>query len=151
VRIGEQPVWDPRSWDQVLAGNRSLREQLRRSRAKGVTVRAASADELRDGPVRAAIADLAERWLATRPMAPMGFLVHVDPFRFPEERRVFVAERNGVLVAAAGVIPVPARSGWFLEDLLRAPEAPNGTAELLVDAVMRWAAAEGCPWVTLGL
>src|SRR5512143_1689335 len=38
VRIGEQPVWDPSHWDQVVARHRSLREQLRRARAKGVTV-----------------------------------------------------------------------------------------------------------------
>src|SRR5512143_1443652 len=29
VRIGEQPTWDPGHWDEVLARNRSLREQLR--------------------------------------------------------------------------------------------------------------------------
>jgi phosphatidylglycerol lysyltransferase len=38
-----------------------------------------------------------------------------------------------------------------LEDLLRDPHAPNGTAELLVDAVMRWALARGSRWLTLGL
>jgi phosphatidylglycerol lysyltransferase len=46
---------------------------------------------------------------------------------------------------------VPARGGWFLEDLVRDPRAPNGTGELLVDAVMRWALAAGSTWLTLGL
>jgi len=151
LRIGEQPVWDPRGWGEVLAGHRSLREQLRRARAKGVTVRRLEAAELAAGPTREAMQRLADRWLATREMAPMGFLVHVDPFSFPEARRCFVAEIDGRLVAFAGLIPVPARGGWFLEDLLRDPEAPNGTGELLVDAVMRWAAATGVDWLTLGL
>ena len=39
MRIGEQPVWDPAAWDEVLRGRRSLREQIRRARAKGVAVR----------------------------------------------------------------------------------------------------------------
>lgn len=151
LRIGEQPVWDPRGWDRVLAGHRSLREQLRRARAKGVVVRMLDAGELAAGATRDAMGRLVERWLSTREMAPMGFLVHVDPFSFPEARRCFVAEIDGKLVGFAALIPVPARNGWFLEDLLRDPSAPNGTGELLVDAVMRWAAANGSQWLTLGL
>src|SRR5690606_35736563 len=44
-----------------------------------------------------------------------------------------------------------ARRGWLFEDLLRDPEAPNGTTELLFDEAMRAAAAEGSRYVTLGL
>lgn len=151
LRIGEQPEWDPRSWRDTLRARRSLREQLRRARAKGVVVREATAAELAEGPVRDAIERLASRWLDTRAMAPMGFLVRLEPFTFPRERRCFLAEAEGRLVAFAGVIPVPARGGWFVEDLVRDPDAPNGTAELLVDAVMRWAEGHACDWVTLGL
>ena len=49
------------------------------------------------------------------------------------------------------MVPVFARRGWFVEDLVRLPEAPNGTAELLVDAAMRAAGAEGSRYLTLGL
>lgn len=148
--IGEQPVWDPGDWPKILAEHRSLREQLRRAKAKGVSTREVSAQELHDGATRDAIAGVAERWLSTRSMAPMEFLVRVEPFTFPTHRRCFVAEREGKVVGFAGVVPVPAREGWFLEDLVRDPSAPNGTGELLVDSVMRWAFAEGSSWLTLG-
>lgn len=151
LRVGEQAVWDPQAWHATLRARRSLREQLRRARAKGVVVREARLDELEGGPTRAAIERIASRWLDTRAMAPMGFLVRLDPFTFPAERRCFVAEVEGKLVAFAGVIPVPARAGWFVEDIVRDPDAPNGTAEALVDAVMRWAEARACEWITLGL
>jgi phosphatidylglycerol lysyltransferase len=91
------------------------------------------------------------RWLATRPLAPMGFLVDVQPFAFAAERRTFVAERAGAVVGFLSACPVYARKGWLLEDLLRDPAAPNGTAELLVDAAMSVLAAEGSRTVTLGL
>lgn len=149
--IGEQPVWDPADWPDILKRRRSLREQLRRARAKGVTVREVRAEELSAGVTREGIARVAERWLLSRTMAPMDFLVRVELFSFTEDRRCFVAEQDGRLVGVAGVVPVPARSGWFIEDLVRDPAAPNGTIELLIDAVMRWAKDGGCRWLTLGL
>ena len=151
IRIGEQPVWDPRAWEEGLRQHKSLREQLRRARAKGVRVRLLEPAELESGPAREAISEIVQRWLAAQELAPLDFLLHVDPFSFPTDRRCFVAEREGEIVAFAAVIPVLARSGWFLEDLVRDPSAPNGTTESLVDAVMRWAAREGCDWLTLGL
>lgn len=147
--IGEQAVWDPRGWSGVLAGAKSLREQLRRARAKGVTVRRLTVDELEHhGP---ALDGLAERWLAGRALAPLGFLVELELFRDPHQRRYFVAEQGGRVVGALTAVPVYAREGWLLEDLLRDASAPNGTAELLVDAAMTTLAAEGSSYVTLGL
>jgi phosphatidylglycerol lysyltransferase len=151
LHIGEQPVWDPRRWPDTLAIQPSLREQLRRARAKGVTVRKLETAELESGPARAAMTRLTEEWLTTRRLSPMGFLVRLEPFTQPSERACFVAEQGGLLVAFAGVVPVPARAGWFIEDLVRGRSAPNGTTELLIDAVMRWAGAAGTTWITLGL
>lgn len=151
--VGEQPVWEPARWDATVRGHRSLREQLRRARAKGVTVRAVAPAELAQPshPMRRGVDGLMERWLASRPMAPMGFLVQLSPYTFVEERRAFVAERHGEVVGFLSAVPVYAREGWFLQDLLRDPRAPNGTAEVLVDAALNAAAAEGRRYVTLGL
>jgi phosphatidylglycerol lysyltransferase len=152
LRIGDQPVWVPEDWDAALQSRRSLREQLRRARAKGVVVRRLAAPELVSGSeVRVRLERLIARWQRSRAMAPMGFLVQVDPFTFLEERRQFVAEHNGLVVGFLGIVPVYARRGWFFEDFLRDPEAPNGTVELLVDAGMRAAVDESVPYVTLGL
>ncbi|HET9991628.1 MAG TPA: DUF2156 domain-containing protein, partial [Kofleriaceae bacterium] len=152
LRIGDQPVWDPGAWAEVVKSSKSLREQLRRARAKGVAVRPMELAELAPGhATRMQVDALIQRWLASRPIAPMGFLVQIDPFTFPAERHYFVAEREGRVVAFLGIIPVYARTGWFFEDFLRDPDAPNGTIEMLVDAGMRAAAAANVPLVTLGL
>ncbi len=153
MQIGEQPVWDPRGWDETVRRTPSLREQLRRARAKNVRVRMVSASEIVDPslPTRASIEALIVRWLQSRSMAPMGFLVDVQPFSFAAERKYFVAEHAGRIVGFLASVPVYARKGWFLEDLVRDASAPNGTSETLVDAALRQAAEEGSEYVTLGL
>lgn len=151
LSIGEQPIWDPQKWDDILKRRRSLREQLRRARAKGVVVREVTTAELEAGLTREGIARVAERWQQTHGLAPMDFLVRLELFSFTQDRRCFVAERAGRVIGVAGVVPVSARQGWFIEDLVRDPGAPNGTAELLIDGVMRWARQQGSSWLTLGL
>ncbi len=150
--IGEQPVWDPQHWSEMLASARSLREQIRRAANKGLVVREAPASEFAESsPLRRAAEKLCAAWLQARRMAPMGFLVGVELFGFAEARRYFVAEQNGVLVALLAAVPIYARSGWLVEDLLRSDRAPNGTAEALVDIAMRNFAQSGSRYATLGL
>jgi lysylphosphatidylglycerol synthetase-like protein (DUF2156 family) len=146
--VGEQPVWDAARWDVVVSDTASLRYQLRRARHKRVVVRRVDPSELaHDEPLREALDDLGRHWQATHRMPPMQFLVRLEPLNYAGERMLFVAERDGAVVGLASAIPVYARRRMFIEDLVRAPSAPNGTPELLVDAVMRAWPGE----VTLGL
>jgi len=103
------------------------------------------------GEPRTSVDRLIARWEAARPMPPMGFLVQMHLHTELAERRFFAATQGEALVGFLSMVPVFARGGWFVEDLIRLPEAPNGTAELLVDAAMRSAAAEGSRYLTLGL
>jgi phosphatidylglycerol lysyltransferase len=156
--VGTQAVWDPAQWNETLSRSRSLREQLRRARAKGVRVRALPLDALGPGaPAGDAIAALVARWHRTRELAPLGFLARAEPLPSLPEHTLFVAElaelsaQDDRLVGFLSVAPIFQRGGWLLQNLLRAPEAPNGTAEALVDHAMREAAARGTKLVTLGL
>ncbi len=151
--VGEQPIWDPRRWAASSLAHRSLRGQVARAARQGVQVRLVAAAEWQqaDGATATAVRALIARWHASKALAPMGFLVQVRPFAFAAERRFWVAERQRQVVGFLAIVPVYARQGWLLEDLLRDPAAPNGTAELLVDAAMRYAAAQGCAYVTMGL
>jgi phosphatidylglycerol lysyltransferase len=150
--VGEQPVWDPLVWAETVRESRGLRQQLRRARAKGVAVRALPATALAEPSLRTSLERLMARWLGSRALAPMSFLVDVQPFSFPDERRYFLAESDaGAVVGLLVAVPVYARNGWLFEDLLRDPDAPNGSAELLIDAAMSALAAEGSRYVTLGL
>ncbi|HVZ73567.1 MAG TPA: phosphatidylglycerol lysyltransferase domain-containing protein, partial [Polyangia bacterium] len=151
LAIGEQPAWEPARWGATLERAPSLRAQLRRAHHKGVRVRRLDATELGDGPTRPRIEALIARWHGGRRLPPMGFLVQVEAFSHAEERLCFVAERDARVVGFLAAVPVYARGGWLFEDLLRDPEAPSGTNELLFDAAMRAAADAGSDYATLGL
>jgi phosphatidylglycerol lysyltransferase len=86
----------------------------------------------------------------------MHFLVEPNTLDGPlTDRLLYVATRGddaaarpiGFLLAS----PVPLRQGYLFEQIVRCPTAPNGTAELLIDAAMRDLASRGCGYVTQGL
>lgn len=148
--LGQQPIWDPRRWEHVLAARRSVREQIRRARAKGVRVRVVGGEQI-DQELRPEIEALSTRWLKMRRGGPLGFLLAVNLFHRLSERFYVVAERSSRVEALLAAVPIPGRGGFFFEDILRSSDAPNGTVELLVDAAMRALASEGCGRVTMGL
>jgi hypothetical protein len=151
LTIGLQSVLRPAAWDTTLRQRPKLREQLRRARAKGITVRAVSAGDLAPGaPLRADVERLRREWLSTRALEPLEFLVAVDPFYAAHEHRYFVAERRGVPVQFLSSVPIYERDGWLMEDMLRGTAAPNGTTELLIDAMMSSVSREQ-GWLTPGL
>lgn len=132
--LGRQSILLPSRWPDSLRIKPRLREQLRRARAKGVTVRRLTADDLAaETPTRRRIDQLCRLWLGSRRMEPMHFLVSVEPYHYPDEHIYLVAERDGRIVQFLSAVPIYARRGWLMEDMLRAPEAPNGTTELLLD------------------
>src|SRR5207244_1291386 len=103
--------------------------QISRARNKGVTTRPF------EPPDASALVALGAKWQTTHRMPPMGFLVELAPLANVASRIVIVAQRAGELVGFASAIPVPARDRLFVEHFVRAPDAPNGTIELLIDAV----------------
>lgn len=146
--IGAQPVWDPQEWADLVARTPSLRAQIGRARKKGVQVAACPpALAARHPEVRRCL----NRWLATRGLPPMGFLVTPTLLEMADHRRVFLARREGAVVAYLVATPVPGRQGWLFEQIVRGDDTPNGATELLIDTAMRTVAAEGARWATLGL
>lgn len=151
LRLGDEPYWQLADWERTLARHRGLESQLRRAARHGVRVRAASSLELTPGSAtRRALEALVDDWLARRPLPPLGFLARVRPFDFLNDRLVTLAEHEGRIVAFASLVPVPARRGFLLENLVRAG-CPNGTSELLIARSFEEARGRGADFVSLGL
>lgn len=146
--LGAQPSWDPAGWPAIVATRASLRAQLNRARNKQVKVSEWNAARgASDADVRRCL----DEWLSDRRLPPLHFLVEPETLDRLEDRRLFVAEREGAVVGFLLASPIPARQGWLVEQIIRGHSAPNGTAELLLDAAMRAVAADGARYVTLGL
>ncbi|MGC8539893.1 MAG: phosphatidylglycerol lysyltransferase domain-containing protein [Phycisphaerae bacterium] len=147
--IGAIPVWNPAHWTEMRSRNARLRYQIARAKRK--------CDEVTEiTPSHAArsvaIGNLIGEWLAQRRLMPMRFLA--DPFILSdagEHRRVFCLRgRNGPLAGLLAASPIPARRGMFIEQIVRAPHAPNGAVELMIDHAMQEFASR-YRHVTLGL
>lgn len=153
VPIGEQADFDAPAWGLGGARRRSLRAQVNRAANHGVTVRRVEPAELSTsfGRTRAEVERVLQRWLATRRMSIMRFLVDLHPFVCAEERRFYLAERHGQAVGFLAAVPVYARRGWFLEDVIRAPDAPNGTVEALIHTAIDDTRGAGDAFATLGM
>lgn len=151
--IGEQPEWDPSRYQTDTRSHRTLRSQVRRAQRKGVAIHVVTTEEIMQdqGALGSEISWVVEQWRASRKMSPMQFMVDLQPFHLPSQRRYFIAEQGRRAVGVLIAIPVYERNGWFFEDILRVPGAPNGTVELLVDTAFRTFQKEGCSYATLGL
>lgn len=148
VVIGAQPSWPPEAWPRMLATHASLRQQVNRAANKGVVAREWPASRATDDP---RLRSCLDEWLGTRGLPPLHFMVEPETLSNLIDRRVFVAERGSRVVGFLVASPVPGRCGWLIEQLVRGAGAPNGTAEMLVDAAVSAMHEDGDHYVTLGL
>jgi len=148
VILGAQPVWSPSNWAKAIDEDSSLRYQLQRARNKNVTVREWPAEKAK---ANEDLQRVLKEWLQTRGLPPMHFLVEPQTLDCLDDRRLFIAERNGKPIGFVTMSPVPTRAGWLTEQFVRGKEAPNGTIELMLDTAIRTVGREGARMVTMGI
>jgi phosphatidylglycerol lysyltransferase len=148
VLLGAQPIWRPVNWLKIISHRASLRAQFNRARNKSVSVVEWHSSHAAKHP---ALQSCLQEWLETRGLPPMHFLVEPQTLERLADRRVFVAEQKGQVVGFLVASPIPKRNGWLIEQIIRGHGAPNGTAELMIDAAVRAMAEEESEYVTLGL
>ena len=148
VKVGAAPYFDLQAWSPRGDRAKKMRAGVNQARRVGVSVEEVAADAgLRDETER-----LCRRWLdARRAAVSFGWLFLLDPFQHAAHKKFFAArDSSGALVGFLAASPIPARGGWYLEDVLRHPEAPPSTADLLVFEALTRLAASGARLATLG-
>ncbi len=149
VKVGAAPYFDLQTWRPRGDRAKKLRAGINQARRAGVSVEALHSI---NPQIVEETAMLCRRWLGTRRTATtLGWLFALDPFRHGERKKFFAArDAEGNLVGFLAASPIPAREGWYLEDVLRQPNAPNGTADLLVSEALLQLGASGAKLATLG-
>lgn len=149
VKIGAAPYFDLQNWNPRGNKAKNVRSGLNQARRSNICVREIT--EISES-FQTEISDLCRIWLKTRPsILKFGWLFELSPFQNAEKKKFFTARNaEDKLVGFLAASPIPAREGWYLEDVLRAPDAPNGTADLLVFETMKILAAKGAKVATLG-
>src|SRR5258708_10802168 len=149
VKVGASPYFDLQTWNPRGDSGKKIRAGVNQARRAGVTIEVVP--EGIDEALKKETAQLCMHWLGSRRAATtFGWLVALDPFLHSEYKKYFAARVNGKLVGFLAASPIPARRGWYLEDVLREPDAPQGTATLLVVEALAQLKAEGAALATLG-
>jgi lysylphosphatidylglycerol synthetase-like protein (DUF2156 family) len=147
VNAGEDPAFDLARCPST--GNGAARIHLA---ANGARVSGVIVDEYTNPSpaVDAELDAIAGAWLASRKSPPMGFLMGLRPSSTPEAKRIFVARFEGRIVGAVTCSPVSERATLCAEELIRRPEAPIGTGELLIEEGRAAAMADGLSFSSVG-
>lgn len=138
LKIGEQPFFSLAEWQPPRGDpGKHLRWCLNKAARAGVSVRAYEAAD--EEPARAALA----AWEAGLARPAASSFLRSSPLTHAAEKRLFVARCDGRVEALLACTPVPAENGWFLEDLVRRPDAPMGATEAAVVEALRTLATTG--------
>ena len=149
VKIGSAPYFDLTTW--APRGDRAKKARAGVNQARRAGVHVTEIVEVDEKLVRET-ACLCKSWLTTRRSEiRFEWLFTVDLFQHKEHKKYFTArDANGKLVGFLAASPIPARNGWYLEDVLRSKQAPNGTTDLLVVEVLDALKRSGAALATLG-
>jgi len=149
IKIGAAPFFDLTKWDPRGNSAKHLRAGINRARRAGVTV--AEVTQL-TCEFKGEVSRLMDDWGGSRRAGVrFGWLFQLLPFHNAQLKRYFAARNaeghlQGIIAASA----IPAREGWYLEDVIRGTDAADGTSDLLVFEAMRALAASGAKVATLG-
>ena len=149
IKIGAAPYFDLEVWQPRGNSAKKMRAGVNQALRAGIRIESvvSFSEELKKET-----AELCLLWLKTRRAATtFGWLLALDPFLQSERKKLFTARDAGNrLVGLLAASPIPARDGWYLEDVVHAHDAPKGTADLLVFETLQQLKAEGATVATLG-
>lgn len=148
--VGESGYFKLPEWKPAGDRAKKVRSGVSQARKAGVRVERHDPLQIQDARTRAEVESLCQSWIDTREVDALGWLLELDPFSLSRHKRYFLARNaEGRLEGMLACSPIYARRGWYLEDLIRRPDAERGVSELLVVEGLSHLAAEGAELATL--
>jgi phosphatidylglycerol lysyltransferase len=105
------------------------RNYVRRATKEGVVIKKL---EKTDELFFSQIEDLATSWLENRKIKELSFLLKLDVLQDIENKYIFVALYHEKVIACLSCVPIYAKNGWYLEDMIYSKDYPIGTTQLLL-------------------
>jgi len=151
LKVGEEPYWDPARWSIDGRPAAKVRHAVGAARRRELRVTETTPMGPEWEADFAAMHEVAAAWSVSHAVHQLGFMLTLAPFEDFRQRRYFVArEPAGRMVAFLAAVPIWARGGWYFQDFVRLPDAPNGVSELLFHEAMLALRRSGASLVTLG-
>ena len=149
IKVGAAPYFDLPNWNPRGNAAKKMRAGVNQAARTGVRVEIVT--ELNE-TTKLEITQLSLDWLESRRAATtFGWLLALDPFAQFERKKLFAARDSANrMIGLLSVSPIPARNGWYLEDVLRKKDSPPGTSDILVVETLNYLKAEGAKLATLG-
>ena len=150
VRLGSTPYVHLQDWPARGNAGAGVRAAVNRARRDALVMREVGQERGAPG-WQAEVQALATDWLRRR-RAHITFrwIFELRPLVFSDHKRYFEARCSNRLVGLIAASPLPGRSGWYLEDVLRAEAAPASTNTALVAFALGALRASGARLATLG-
>jgi phosphatidylglycerol lysyltransferase len=147
VWLGCEQVFDLDSFSTCGKPAEKLRLAVNHARREGLVVR--EVFPLDDDHAHAKILAVDTLWRRKHSARRTKSFLRTAPMENAHLRRYFVAERRGAMEAFIVCAPV-SRRGWYLQDLVRRPDAARGATELVSLHALETFAAEGIRFATMG-
>ena len=151
LKIGEEPLFDLD--DYAPRGNKTkkVRSAANQARKHGVTVDVLAPGARPPATVKLEMLAVQHEWQRTRNIQALAFTLRLAPLAGIEDKIVLLARHDGRLEGFVTCIPVAARNAYYIEDMIRRPDAANGVSELLFLGAVEACKARGATVANLGL
>ena len=148
--VGESGYFKLPEWRPLGDRGKKVRSGVNQATKAGIRIERYEPGAGTDPEIRAAIEKLCQDWIDTREVDALGWLLELDPFYLSNHKRYFLARNlDGEIEGLLACAPIPARNGWYLEDLIKRAGAERGVSELLVVEALRYLSSEGAEIATL--
>lgn len=149
IEFGQELMVDPFCDPTKESGEHAslLRRKVKHALHEGVLV---EEYHNHDAELEKAIENIGKIWLKRR-RGPQLHISNIYLFSDRFGKRWFYAKSGNAVVGTISLNQLQAHNGWHLNHLMILPEAPHGTTELLVTAVLEALKKEECRFASFGM
>lgn len=148
IQFGNKLVLDPHDNPSKRTGSQAvlLRKKVKHALKAGITVTEYKNEDL---AFEKEIENIGNSWLQSR-KGPQVYIAHLNIFQDKEGKRWFYASKNNRVMGFLVLNAIQEGSGWLLNNVILASDAPSGTSELLINSVFETLQENNCSRIIIG-